>query len=158
MLDLKLYVTKILFIFSLFLILGNQLYAQDSVEFYLANDTIIIPGPDPFSLDVRSAIYCINLLKNNRYIEKNDESDKAIIVEVETVWSWFLDYDENYPEGYRKRYDIIVNGNPLDWDNSYIEYGGEMLNLRLLFLYRNQYPPKSLEYYLGNFKTQRVPF
>ncbi len=108
-------------------------------------DGILIPGPEPFSLDVRSAIYCISLLKNNRYIEKKSESEKYRIIKVDTVWSWFLDYDESFPEGYRKRYDIIVNGTPLDWDHSFIEYGGEMINMRLLFLYRNQYPPDVLE-------------
>ena len=122
-----------------------QVYAQ-STEFLDASpDIAAVPGPEPFSLDVRSAIYCISLLKNNRYIEKKSESEKYRIIEVETVWSWFLDYDESFPEGYRKRYDIIVNGTPLDWDHSYIEYGGEMLNMRLLFLYRNQYPPEGLE-------------
>ncbi|MBI9106441.1 MAG: hypothetical protein JEZ04_06800 [Spirochaetales bacterium] len=139
-------VRKFTLIFSLFLILSNQLYAQDST----ASDTIIIPGPEPFSLDGGSAIYCINLLKNNRFIEKKDESAKYRIVEVQTLWSWFMEYDKNYPEGHRRRYDIIVNGTPVDWDNSYIEYGSEMLNLRLLFLYRNQHPPKSLEYYSLN--------
>lgn len=146
----KLCIRKLSLIFSLFLILSSQLYAQDSTESDAPYDKIIIPGPNPFSLDVGSAIYCINLLKNNRFIEKKDESEKYRIIEVQTVWSWFLEYNKSYPEGYRKRYDIIVNGMPLDWDNSYIEYGGEMLNLRLLFLYRNQYPPESLDYYPVN--------
>ena len=129
-------------IFSIFLLITNQIYAQNSAS----SDSIIVPAPDPFSLDARSAVYCINLLKNNRFL-KEDESGKSRIVEVQTVWSWFLEYDESFPEGYRKRYDIIVNEEPLDWDRSYIEYGGEMLNIRLLFLYRNQYPPEGLEYY-----------
>lgn len=135
-------IRKINLLFSLLLIFNSQLWAQDSSTY-----DVIIPGPEPFSLDVGSAIYCINLLKTVRFMEVKDENDKSDIVTVKNVWSWFLDYDESYPEGYRKRYDIIVNGTPLDWDNSYIEYGGEMLNMRLLFLYRNQYPPESLEYY-----------
>ena len=49
-------------------------------------------------------------------------------------------------KGIDARYDIVVNGGSLDWDNSYIEYGGEMVNFRLLFTYRNQYPPKHLKY------------
>jgi hypothetical protein len=134
-------------LFSLCLLFSSQLYALDTSEAGSGNESAIIPGPEPFSLDAASAIYCINLLKNNRYLEKNGVYGKYGIVEVKTVWSWFLEYDESYPEGYRKRYNIIVNGTPLDWDNSYIEYGGEMLNLRLLFLYRNQYPPESLDYY-----------
>ena len=128
------------------LMINNRISAQGSSS----GDPIIVPGPDPFSLDVVSAIYCINLLKNNRFLEKNEESGSLEVIEVETIWSWFLDYDESLPEGYRKRYDIIVNGSPLNWDNSFVEYGGEMLNLRLLFLYRNQYPPENLEYYPEN--------
>ena len=146
MLNYKPGVRTFTLIFSFFMILSHQLYAQDLT----VSDTILIPGPIPFSLDAGSAIYCINFLKNNRFIEKKDESDKYRIVEVQTVWSWFLEYDKSYPERHRNRYDIIVNGTPLDWDNSYIEYGSEMLNLRLLFLYRNQHPPKSLEYYSVN--------
>ncbi len=114
-----------------------------------AQESIIVPGPEPFSLDVGTAIYCIHLLKNNYYIEKTDKSAKYKIIDVKTIWSWFLKYDESYPEGYRKRYDIIVNGEPVDWDNSYIEYGGEMINLRLLFTYRNQHPPETLEDYIS---------
>ena len=136
----------VIFILSLFLMLGGQLHALDSAE--PGGGFHIIPGPDPFSLDAGSAVYCIDLLRDNRFLEREGDSGQYRIVEVRTVWSWFLEYDESYPEGHRKRYNIIVNGKPLDWDNSYIEYGGEMLNLRLLFLYRNQYPPKNLEYYL----------
>ena len=147
MLNYKSEVRKLTLIFSLFLILSFQLYAQDLTAYDITAGTVIFESPDPFSLDARSAIYCINLLRNNRYIEKKDESAKYKIVEVSTVWSWFLEYNETYPEGYRKRYDIIVNGTPLDWKNSYIEYGGEMMNLGMLFLYRNQYPSENLEYY-----------
>ena len=114
----------------------------------MAADQAIISGPEPFSLDGGSAIYCIHLLKTVRFFELRDENGKSEIVNVETVWSWFLEYDEEFPEGYRKRYDIIVNGSALDWDNSFIEYGGEMINLRLLFLYRNQHPPESFKQYM----------
>ncbi|MDC7124116.1 MAG: hypothetical protein PQJ46_01015 [Spirochaetales bacterium] len=133
-----------LFIFS------NLLYAQDSTEKNTDTKDTIVKTPEPFSIDARSAIYCINLLKNNRYLEKQNNKAKYNIIEVKTVWSWFIKYDESFPEGYRKRYDIIVNGNNMDWDNSYIEYGGKMINLKILFLYRNQYPPESLKDYIYN--------
>ncbi|MDA3811154.1 MAG: hypothetical protein PF518_12600 [Spirochaetaceae bacterium] len=138
-LDTAAHKRKILLSLSLFLILGSQLDAQNP-------DSVIIPGPVPFSLDATSAIYCINLLKNNRFIEFKNDTGKTEIVKVHTVWSIFLGLDENYPKGHHRRYDIIVNGTPLDWDKSFIEYGGEMINLHLLFLYRNQYPPQGLEY------------
>lgn len=133
------------FIVILFIIFSPQTYAEDSD----VNNSIIYPCPQPFSIDARSAIYCINILRNSRYLEKTDDSAKYKIVEVETVWSWFLKYDESFPEGYRKRYDIIVNGIAIDWDNSFIEYGGKMINMKLLFLYRNQNPPAGLGHYLS---------
>ena len=132
---------------SLLLILSGQLCAQNTATEETDPESFIIPGPVPFSLDASSAIYCINLLKNNRYIENDNETGKATIIEVQKVWSFFLGLDENYPAGHHLRYDIIVNEVPLNWDNSFIEYGGEMLNLRLLFLYRNQYPPQGLKYH-----------
>ncbi|MDC7226937.1 MAG: hypothetical protein PQJ61_09255 [Spirochaetales bacterium] len=133
----------VFYVLLIFLMLsGGQLYTQDSIKF----DDIIIPGSAPFSLDAESAVYCINMLKNNRYLERVEGSVEYKIIEVEEVWSWFLSWDERYPEGHRRRYDIIVNGDSLDWDKSFIEYGGEMLNLRLLFLYRNQYPPEGIDY------------
>lgn len=125
---------------SFFLLLSSQLYSQDTEP-----SSVIIPGPEPFTLDGGSAIYCIDLLREIRFLELKNETSSEI-VKVETVWSYYLDFDESYPRGHQLRYDIIVNGNPLDWDNSFIEYGGELINLRLLFLYKNQHPPKDLGY------------
>lgn len=127
-------------IIILFLLLSSQLYSQDAEP-----NSAIIPNPAPFSLDALSSIYCINLLRSNRFIEVKNISITDII-KVETVWSYYLGFDESYPQGHQLRYDIIVNGDPLDWDNSFIEYGGEMLNLKLLFLYKNQHPPQGIEY------------
>ena len=133
-------------IFLLFLILGSQIYTQNGTNQESRSDSIIIPEPDPFSLDASSAVYCIDLLKKSQFIETRGRNGKSVIVKVNKVWSFFLGFDEKYPEGHRRRYDIIVNEAPLDWDNSFIEYGTEMLNLRLLFLYRNQYPSSDLFY------------
>ena len=129
----------------LFLMPVNHPGAQDTAE-----SVKIFPEPEPFSLDAGSAVYCISLLKNNHHMEKNTVTGKYRIIEVDSVWSWFLDYDTSYPEGYRKRYDIIVNGSPLDWNDSYIEYGEEMMNMRMLFLYRNQVPPDNFDVYYSD--------
>ena len=108
--------------------------------------SVILPSPQPFSVDQDSAKYCIWLLKQVGLIQQLEENGKTGITKVETVWSYFLDVDRSYPEGHQLRYDIYLNGSPLDWDNSYIEYGGEMLNMRLLFIYRNQHPANGLKY------------
>lgn len=109
-------------------------------------NSAIVPEPEPFSLDTASAIYCIDLLREVGFLEVKDDSGKSSILAVKTVWSYFLSYDESFPRGHRKRYDIIVNGEAINWDRSFIEYGGDMLNLRLMFLYKNQHPSGSLEY------------
>lgn len=118
----------------------SQLYTQNTEL-----NSYIIPGPEPFSLDAGSAIYCIGLLREIEFIEVKTKSGNEI-VKVKSVWSFFLEYDQSYPSGHQKRYDIIVNGDPLDWNNSFIEYGGHMINLRLLFTYKNQHPPNDIEY------------
>lgn len=131
----------------LLLLLNIHLFAQNKTDSENNSNTIIIPGPIPFSLDATSAINCIEILKRNRFIQVNDENGTSNIVEVHTVWSIYLGLDENSPGGHQRRYDIILNGAPLDWDHSFVEYNGEMINLHLLFLYRNQYPPQGLKYY-----------
>jgi len=139
-------IKKIVLSLFLLLVVSGQLCAQITDDSETTHDSIIISGPVPFSLDANSAIYCIDLLKENRFIEFKNNTGKTTIIDVHTVWSIFLGFEQNYPEGHRRRYDIIVNGTTLDWDNCFIEYGGEMINLRLLFTYRNQYPPPDLKY------------
>lgn len=138
--------TPIIFFLFFILLWESQLYAQNGTAPENGPETIIVPEPQPYSIDALSAMYCIDLLKNNPFIETRDSDGKSSIVRVKKVWSYFLSFDETYPEGHRRRYDIIVNESPMDWDNSFIEYGGDMLNLRLLFLYRNQYPSQGLLY------------
>jgi hypothetical protein len=138
---------KIFFFIALLLsMMSGLLSAQNKTPPGKDQNSILIPGPTPFSLDSGSAVYCIDLLKNNPLIEIKNDSGKSTTVKVNTVWSFFLEFDENYPSGHQLRYNIIVNGTLLDWDKSFIEYGGKMINLRLLFLYRNQHPPKGLDY------------
>lgn len=120
--------------------LSSHLMSQDE-------NPSIFPGPEPFSLDSQSAIYCISLLRENPLLLIENDSGQKEILRVKKVWSYFLNKDDSYPKGHRLRYDIIINETPLDWNRTFIEYGGEMINLRLLFTYRNQYPPEGLKYY-----------
>lgn len=136
---------RIVFLIIGLLCLIPQLFTEDSAVTGKDLDSSIIAGPEPFSLDSESAVYCINLLKQTPFIEIRKDSISRII-KVDTIWSLFLGYEEDYPAGHRRRYDIIVNGEALDWNNSFIEYGNDMLNMHLLFLYRNQHPPEGLEY------------
>lgn len=136
----------IIFAITILIIVTAPLHGQDDSMSQYNTFSYTIPGPEPFTIDDSSAIYCINLLRSTPFIEVKDETGNTGIVKVKTVWSYFLGVDESYPKGHQLRYDIIINGEPLDWNNSFIEYGGDMINLRLLFLYRNQHPPGNLEY------------
>lgn len=134
---------KVLYLFLflfLFLAFALPVFGQTSY---------IVPGPDPFTLDALSAIYCIGLLKENSLILIKEPSGKSSILKVRTVWSIPAGSEESYPSGHKDRFNIIVNGDPLDWDNCFISYGGDLINLRLLFTYKNQYPPEGLEYRLS---------
>jgi hypothetical protein len=55
---------------------------------------------------------------------------------------------EKMPELHRRRFDIILNGEPLEWSSHYVEYGGRMVNLQILFTYRNQRPVPAVPFYL----------
>ena len=125
------------------LLLGFPVHSED----LSGSGTVLYPDPEPFSIDAESAVYCISILKGKRYLER-DDSEHYSVVQVETVWSELTGYNEAYPPGHRRRYDIIVNGAYLNWDNSYLEYGNDMINMRLLFMYRNQHPSEGLELYL----------
>jgi hypothetical protein len=52
------------------------------------------------------------------------------------------------PVGHQYRFNLLVNGESLDWEQTYVEYDGKLTNLRLLFTYRNQHPPPDLIYFL----------
>jgi hypothetical protein len=106
----------------------------------------IYPSPQPFSLDARAAQTAIDLLRRARFLLVEQERGPADILSVREVYAWFLEYDDFWPPGYRRRYDIYVNGQPLEWERTSVEWGGEMVNLQILFTYRNQYPPLGLEY------------
>lgn len=122
----------------------------------------IYPSPEPFTLGARAAQVCINLLREEMFLlhaptavpEQDLENLTAgsingsgkEIVKVYRVWARQVDLDTSMPPGHRRRYIIEVNGKPLEMSTHFIEWDGRMTNLQLLFTYRNQYPPRGLEY------------
>jgi hypothetical protein len=109
-----------------------------------AAPTVIIPGPEPFSLDAYSAVQLIAMLEREHLVEVRDGAGRPNIVVVRTVYAIPSGVMPDYPAGARLRYDIVLNGSPVDWDHTFIVYGEELVNLRALFTYRNQYPPAGL--------------
>ncbi len=49
---------------------------------------------------------------------------------------------------HRERFDIVIDGDPLDWEHTFIQFGGQMVNMMALFSYRNQALPPGLQRYL----------
>lgn len=131
-------------------ILAPGLISQEIIPTPLTS--AIFPSPDPFSLDARAAQTCIDLLRLEGFLLIQSDTDTSPeILPVREVYAWFLNFNNDMPPGHRRRYDIYVNGEPLDWEHSYIEWDGRMTKLQILFTYRNQYPTAPFRLYDGQF-------
>ncbi len=75
-----------------------------------------------------------------------DDDGVRTIVRVRSVRSVWVDFNPHAYENHQNRYDVELNGESLDWDHLFIEYDGKMVNLRLLFTYRNQQPVPNVQY------------
>lgn len=108
----------------------------------------VVPAASPFSLSSYDVIDAVWLIRRAGFLQRWDYENRPETVAVRTVSSAWVDYDPNAYEGHRNRYTIILNGEPIDWNHIYVEYAGDMLNLRMLYTYRNQKPPPDLPYRL----------
>ncbi len=101
--------------------------------------TAIYDTPDPFSLNGYDALHAIALLKRERLLIRRTGSSREI-VPVRSVEAREVEPIEEMPPLHRRRYTLILNEEPIEWERMYIDYGGRLLNLQLLFTYRNQRP------------------
>ena len=101
----------------------------------------------PFSLNAYDAVHALYLLRRELFLQVRESDGNYRTVRIQRVRALRLP-DAKYPltPFERKRYDILVNGEPLDWENSYIEYDERRVNLRLLYTYRNGALPEGLLY------------
>jgi len=109
--------------------------------------TTIWPAPDPFSLNGYDALQAMSLIRRaGLLVERTGEGRRTVVVEsVDAVPAEPL---PEYPPGHRDRWDLLLNGEAISWDTLYVEYGGRLLSLRLLFTYRNQRPVPDIPYIL----------
>ncbi|MFP4373271.1 MAG: hypothetical protein ACLFPO_02990 [Spirochaetaceae bacterium] len=107
---------------------------------------VIIPAPEPFSLSAYDALHARAMMYRVGFVQLWYGNGAPETVRVREVEALRIGFEEGLPTGHRARYDLRLNGRPVDWDHTYIEYDGRMVSLRLLFTYRNQYPPDDLEY------------
>tara|TARA_B100000614_G_scaffold62730_1_gene55613 strand:+ start:1221 stop:1709 length:489 start_codon:yes stop_codon:yes gene_type:complete len=109
--------------------------------------TTIYPSPDPFTLNGYDASQAIAVIRRAGLLIRRTGSEREIVA-VDSVAAVRAGTIDSYPPAHRERWNLLLNGEPLDWDHLYIEYGGELLNLRLLFTYRNQRPVPDVPYRL----------
>lgn len=101
--------------------------------------TTVNPTPDPFSLMWYDAQHAAALIRRAGLLVHRGPGGRETIA-VRSVEIVEVGPVEDLPPAHRRRWDLILNGEPLDWSNTYIEWGGELTNLQLLFTYRNQRP------------------
>lgn len=109
-------------------------------------------SPEPFSVNEYDVVQALWLLRRARLlIQVGPDGDRTIVPvrDVAAVRAVYLGTDPEAPgPQHEDRYDIVLNGEPLDWANTYIEYNNRMANLQVLFTYRNQLPEAGLPFYL----------
>ena len=107
-----------------------------------------LPAPEPFSLNGYDTIQAVSVLQRAGLVRVVDEDGRPRTVAVRDVHAVLTGVDEHAAPAYRLRYDIVLNGEPLEWDKTYVEYGRRMVNMKLLFTYRNQVPSSSVPYHI----------
>lgn len=101
----------------------------------------------PFSLNAYDAVHALYLLRRELFLQVLQERGVYRTVRIRQVRAVRLPDAENPLTPFeRRRYDILLNGEPLDWENSYIEYDERRVNMRLLYTYRNGGLPEGLAY------------
>jgi len=110
----------------------------------------LLPAPRPFTLDLYHARMAKAMLERVGVVLVRTGEDEHRSVGVRKVRIEYVGKDSRYPEPYNKRYDLRLNGRPLEWSRTYIEYDFRMVNMRMLFTYRNQRPVPDVPYYLFN--------
>lgn len=106
-----------------------------------------LPEGAPFSLNAYDAVHALYLLRRQLFVQLRERDGSYRTIRVRRVRALRLPDAENPLTPFeRKRYDILLNGERLDWENSYIAYDERLLNLRLLYTYRNGGLPEGLPY------------
>lgn len=119
-----------------------------------APPTIIVPTRDPFTLNAYDATQALWMIRRAGLLQSWSPGARRRNIAVREVHAVLVEIDRDAPTAaLRRRYDLLLNGEPLDWRTTYIEYGGRMVNLQLLFTYRNQYPPGDLPYRISGEQT-----
>ncbi|TVQ96244.1 MAG: hypothetical protein EA403_16575 [Spirochaetaceae bacterium] len=127
--------------------LAQDRFPPPAPERSAVRPSVIVPVPQPFTLNAYDATQALWLVRRSPLLQRWVPGEPRRNIMVREVRAVLVAIDEDAPTpALRPRYDLWVNGAPLDWDHTFIEYGRSMVNLRLLFTYRNQYPPTALRF------------
>ncbi len=110
----------------------------------------MLPAPVPFTLNIFDARMAVSMLERVGFVQIREGKGEIRTIAVGSVRIVQIGTDPRYPEPHDRRYNLILNGTELEWNRTYIEYDFRMVNLRLLFTYRNQRPVPNIPYFLGN--------
>ena len=133
-------------VFLLFAILPLLTAASNLAAQTWERSAPILPASEPFSLNSYDVIHAVLMIRREPALLRVDDDGARTIVPVRNVRSVWIDFNPDAYEDHQNRYDVELNGKPLDWDHLFIEYDGSMVNLRLLFTYRNQQPVPDVQY------------
>ena len=133
-------------VFLLFVILLLLTAAPNLAAQTWERSAPILPASEPFSLNSHDVIHAVLMIRREPALLRVDDDGARTIVPVRNVRSVWIDFNPDAYEDHQNRYDVELNGKPLDWDHLFIEYDGGMVNLRLLFTYRNQQPVPDVQY------------
>jgi hypothetical protein len=106
----------------------------------------ILPAPDPFTLNSYDAISAVLMIRRVPALLRISADGSQEIVPVRSARSVWVGFNPDAYEAHQNRYDVELNGEPLNWDSTFIEYDGRMVNLRVLFTYRNQQPVPAVRF------------
>ncbi len=106
----------------------------------------LVPSPVPFTVNSYDAIDAVRLIWRVGLLQYRYADGSTRIVPVESVRSYWAGFDPQAYENHQNRYDLLLNGEPIDWGNLFLLYNGEMINLQLLYTYRNQRPVPEVRY------------
>lgn len=122
-----------------------SLYAREESTFREPS----LESSAPFSLNSYDAVHALYLLRRTLFLRRRVAEGEFETIRVRRVRAVRLPDAENPVTPFeKKRYDIRLNGELLDWERTYIAWGGRMVNLRLLYTYRNGALPEGLDFEL----------
>jgi hypothetical protein len=94
-------------------------------------------------LRVRDALAAVRLLRFQRYIMEVLPNGKRRTVNVQAVDMGLVELERlppPYADGtYESRWDLLLQGRPIDPRNYAIYYGGKIINLAVLFTYQSEF-------------------